>query len=175
MAHLEQQDFIQRVASQFPNHFINQRVLEIGSLNINGTVRDLFKNCAYIGIDLGMGPGVDLVCSGADYRSDIPFGVTISTECFEHNPKWIETFENMINLTSNNGLIIVTSASTGRPEHGTKKSTPDRSPFTCDNDYYANISVKDFVSKWNFEEIFDSYRFEYINYPGDLYFVGVKK
>jgi len=174
MAHPLQVDFFSRAAAQFPNYFAGQRVLEIGSLNINGTVRDFFKNCAYIGIDLGNGPGVDVVCSGEDYRSELPFGVTISTECFEHNPKWDKTFENMLNLTASNGLIIVTSASIGRGEHGTKRTTPHDSPFTCDTDYYRNLSIKDFTNNWNFEEIFKQYRFEYTNAHCDLYFVGVK-
>jgi len=175
MAHQQQANFFKRIAKQYSAYFSNAKVLEIGSLNINGTIRDFFKNCQYIGIDVGPGPGVDLVCCGSKYTSDTLFHVTVSTECFEHNPLWQETFQNMIDLTCSEGLIIVTVASTGRPEHGTKRTSPQDSPHTCDTDYYKNLTVKDFVTRWNFEEIFTEYTFEYDSSCADLYFLAKKK
>ena len=42
MAHKEQKDFIDRVKSKYPSYFTNTCILEIGSWNVNGTVRDFF-------------------------------------------------------------------------------------------------------------------------------------
>jgi hypothetical protein len=94
MAHPEQFNFFTKVKEQFPDHFRDVSVVEMGSLNINGTVRVLFENPKnYVGIDLGEGTDVDIVCRGEEY--DAPnesFDVAISAECFEHNPEWAETF-----------------------------------------------------------------------------------
>ena len=36
MSHKEQQDFFESVKNKFPQHFTDVRVLDIGSLDING-------------------------------------------------------------------------------------------------------------------------------------------
>jgi hypothetical protein len=175
MAHPQQTTFIKNLSTWLPQYFSNSKVLEIGSLNINGTIRDYFTNCDYTGIDVGPGPGVDVVCCGSEYKSEVLFNVTVSTECFEHNPRWQETFQNMIDLTVSSGLVIVTVASTGRPEHGTNRTSPGDSPHTSGVDYYKNLTVKDFAVNWNLEEIFSEFRFEYYSGVSDLYFLGTKR
>ena len=54
----------------------------------------------------------------------------------------------MINHLKWNGLLIFTCASTGRPEHGTRKSSPHSSPATVEiegwADYYRNLTENDF-------------------------------
>ena len=146
MSHPEQREFISSVRQRFPGFFRSTRVLEVGSLDINGSVRDFFHDCDYLGVDLGPGPGVDLVIAGEDLSfPDNSFDVCISTECFEHNPSWRETFRNMCRMSR--GLVIVTAATDGRPEHGTRRTTPSDSPFTAElSDYYANVSVHDMES-----------------------------
>jgi len=175
MAHPEQQQWFQQTHQQLPQYFQNQRVLEVGSMNLNGTVRDYFTNSEYLGIDLGPGPGVDLVANGDDYLKPAAYSVVISTESFEHNPTWQKTFDNMITNCAAGGLIIFTCASTGRPEHGTRATTPSDSPYTCDNNYYKNLTVRDFVTHWDFDAIFQHYRWGYNHRPGDLYFWGIKR
>ena len=66
MAHTNQMNFIQRVARKFPDSFMGKDVLEIGSLDINGSVRQFFESCNYVGCDLGVGKGVDII---ADRKS----------------------------------------------------------------------------------------------------------
>ena len=60
MAHPQQAEFFATVREHYPNSFKSARVLEVGSLDINGSVRELFEKCDYTGVDLQMGPGVDL-------------------------------------------------------------------------------------------------------------------
>ena len=176
MSHPQQLAFIELVRKIFPSHFNNKKVLEIGSLNINGSVRPYFTNCDYLGIDVGEGKDVDLVCHGDTY--DAPndsYNVTISCECFEHNPQWVETFQNMIRLTESNGLVIMTCATEGRPEHGTTRTTPADSPLTLHWDYYKNLTIEDFKKHFNFLEIFKDFDFIYNLAAGDLYFYGIKR
>ena len=173
MAHEAQRVFFEAVKGIYPEFFKDQRVLEVGSLNINGTVRDFFENCAYTGIDIGPGPGVDIVISGADYKApDESFDIAVSAECFEHNPEWRETFSNMVRLVRPGGLIAFTCAGEGRPEHGTSNSDIGSSPLTVSLgwEYYRNLTPEDF------SDLTDEVDGIFVENSTacDLYFVGVK-
>lgn len=144
MSHWEQRDFFASVRARYPEYFYKKRVLEVGSLNVNGTARDFFTDCTYVGIDVAEGPGVDIVCAGQDFRSPEPFDVVISGEMLEHNPYWRETWINMCALSS--GLVVMTCAGRDRPEHGTTRSAPETSPLTVGLgwDWYENREPADF-------------------------------
>lgn len=173
MSHVEQQVFVSSVKSKFPDHFVNTRVLEVGSLNINGSVRQFFeKPLEYIGVDLGPGPGVDMVCSGHELPfAENLFDITISCECFEHNQFWEETFQNMHYCTKDGGLIVMSCATDGRPEHGTHGANPFDAPFT--NDYYRNLNVNDFSVAFQLDKMFSDWHFSINHASHDLYFWGV--
>lgn len=182
MAHIQQRDFILKVKSFFPEFFKGGDILEVGSLNINGTVRDFFESPKnYIGIDLMDGPGVDMICAGKDFDlfPEFPnnpgkgYDVVISTECFEHDKDWKDTFKNMHHLVHNGGMVMFTCASTGRHEHGTTRTSPQDSPATTD--YYENRTEQDFISSMPIPEMFSKYAFEYNPVTCDLYFWGIKK
>lgn len=197
MAHSTQQDFILYVKSKYSNYFENSKVLEIGSLDINGSMRSFFSECDYLGIDVGEGPGVDLVSQGQEYDAlDESFDICASGECFEHNPYWAETFCNMVRMCKSGGLVLFTCATIGRKEHGTSRSDSGSSPLTVGIgwDYYRNLDEQDFRGSFeeSFDEIFSEYEFHstedydtptdfikhmrtYINPCEDLYFWGIKK
>jgi SAM-dependent methyltransferase len=142
MSHKEQLDFVAAVKEKHPEFFTGKRVLEVGSLNINGTVRDFFTDCDYTGCDLGKGKGVDIVCAGQHLNfPDNSFDVVLSCECFEHNPAYQETLRNMVRMLKPGGLLFFTCATTGRPEHGTTRTSPKDAPF-C-GDYYRNLVAED--------------------------------
>jgi SAM-dependent methyltransferase len=175
MAHKEQQNFVEAVKNVFPDSFKNTRVLEIGSLNINGTIRVFFENCDYIGVDVGEGPGVDLVCNGEDLdHPDNSYDTVASTECFEHTPAWLEIFKNMTRMVKPGGLVFFTCASTGRPEHGTTRTKPEDSPL-LNWDYYRNLTKEDFTSSMNLSDHFKLHEFIFNEESCDLYFFGLKK
>lgn len=176
MAHREQSEYIASIKQQYSPFFNKGRVLEIGSLNINGTVRQFFNVNEYIGVDVGNGPGVDVVMSGHEYDNSAQFDCTISCECFEHNPFWAKTFQNMVRLTRSGGLVVFTCATTGRPEHGTERTTPQDSPLTIAKgwSYYKNLTEQDFRGSFNFDNLFLSYAFSVNSDSCDLYFHGIK-
>jgi SAM-dependent methyltransferase len=174
LAHQQQFDFVSGIASFFPDNFAKCKVLEVGSLNINGSVRQFFTDCDYIGIDLGQGRDVDIVCPGQEYKAqDNTFDTVISCECFEHNPDWVATFANMHRMTKSGGLIVMSCATTGRAEHGTKRTSPGDAPF-C-NDYYKNLTEQDFKENFDVDSMFSVYEFGIGEATKDLYFYGVKK
>ena len=173
MAHNEQRSFFSFAKSLFPEYFRDISVIEIGSLNINGSIRDFYENCHYLGVDVGEGRDVDLVCSGEKLEfPDGCFTVAVSTECFEHNPYWLETFKNMHRMASQ--FVIFTCASDGRAEHGTTRTTPEDSPLTLDWSYYRNLNENHFTSNLDFSKMFKEWTFIYNRSSKDLYFWGVK-
>lgn len=171
MAHPQQFQFVEVIKGAYPSNFYKAKVLEVGSLNINGTIRILFQDCDYLGIDVGEGKDVDYVCQGQDLDDpDETYDTTISCECFEHNPYWKETFENMHRMTKKGGLVIFSCATTGRAEHGTRRTSPSDAPL-IPWDYYRNLTEQDF----NVEGMFSIYEFASQHETHDLYFYGVKK
>lgn len=141
MAHIAQTEFVNCVKAKFPEYFKGTRVLEVGSYNVNGSVRDLFECCYYVGVDVVEGQGVDVVCPGDKYTSDYKFDVVISCEMLEHNPFWRETLRNMVSLLKEDGLLILTCAAPGRPEHGTRRTQDGASPSSkLFGDYYRNLT-----------------------------------
>jgi SAM-dependent methyltransferase len=178
MAHKQQHDYVSSLRTKFPKHFFQKKVLEIGSLNINGTNRDFFNFCDYLGVDVGEGPCVDIVCSGHELdHPEETYDTVLSTECFEHNPHWVETFQNMYRMCKENGMIFMTCATTGRPEHGTTRTSPYDSPLTIGIgwDYYKNLTEQDFRDNFDLDSMFDDYYFEVCTTHPDLYFYGFKK
>ena len=172
MAHESQFNFVKSVRKNFPAYFNGVKVLEIGSLNINGSVRQFFTNCDYIGVDLGAGKDVDLICKGHLVPfEDNSFDTVISCECFEHDKDWELTFQKMWDVAK--GIVIVSCASEGRPEHGTTRTSPADAPFT--NDYYRNLTALDFMNTFDIFSMFDKFQFSINQAPSDLYFWGIKR
>ncbi|WP_295392339.1 class I SAM-dependent methyltransferase [uncultured Thiodictyon sp.] len=177
MAHYQQHQFVLICREHFPDHFKSKEVLEVGSCDINGSIRKLFTSCCYIGVDIAAGPNVDLVCFGQDvsFESNY-FDVAISCECFEHNEYWIETFSNMIRMLKPGGVCIITCASIGRGEHGTSRCVPHYS-LTAEvsgGNYYKNLDVSDF-RRTGLLKNFTGFRFVRNIYAKDIYFIGIKK
>ena len=177
MAHPEQAEFFSGVRTHYPAAFKHTRVLEVGSLDINGSVRELFTDCRYTGVDLQLGPGVDLACQGQ--LVEFPtghFDTTISAECLEHNPFWRETIANMLRMTRAGGLVLISCATTGRLEHGTTRTNPDMSPFTsAENwEYYKNLTAADLESSANLAGWLTDWA-SWVNFVSrDLYFIGLR-
>lgn len=178
MAHIQQKRFLQHVKSLYPSKFNGCTVLDVGSLNINGTNRYLFENYQYTGIDIGPGSNVDVVCKGHEFTSPTLFDIVLSTECFEHDIHYAATITNCVKLTKPGGLFLFTCASVGRPEHGTSRTqTAWGSPYTDEQwpDYYKNLAEEDVRAVLDFDEAFTEYKFEYNPESADLYFYGVKR
>jgi hypothetical protein len=75
-------------------------------------------------------------------------------------------------------LFLFSCATTGRPEHGTRRTSPQDSPFTSqiENDYYMNLTEADVRTAIDVDKYFSEYEFFARDvHPNDLYFWGVKK
>lgn len=179
MAHPEQKHFVAQCRRFLAPWFIGRQVLEIGSLDINGSVREFFSGCQYLGIDIGPGRGVDLVVGGDRFRGpDAGYDTIVSCECLEHDPHWQDTFRNALRMLRPDGIMIVTCAHLGRRQHGTSKTTPRDSPHTAHADlpdYYRNLGETDFRALGDLDRWFCWHRF-FIDYAvRDIYFLGLGK
>lgn len=184
MAHKEQRDFCIKVKNKFPDFFKNKKVLDIGSLDINGSNRDLFENCDYLGIDVGEGRNVDLISVGHLFQGpDEYFDTIISTEVFEHDMFYEKTIQNIMRMLKPGGLFLFTCAAPGRPEHGTRRSGEHCAPLLIQisedwADYYKNLEDNDIKQINGFNQTFPDGVFElnniHIEIPADLYFYGIK-
>lgn len=181
MSHPEQIGFVRNCRDFLANAWDHPDLIEIGSYDVNKpteSVRGIFRHTVrYVGVDLTEGPGVDLIASG--HELDLPdesFDIALSSECFEHNPFWAETFSNMHRLLRPGGLLIMTCATTGRVEHGTARTDPNFSPGTSAKgwSYYRNLTQADFESCFTLSDLFQVHRFYTAKTSHDLYFVGFK-
>jgi SAM-dependent methyltransferase len=180
MAHTAQQDFCKKVKAIFPEYFDNVDVCDIGSLDINGNNHYLFKNYTYIGVDIGRGKNVNIVSKAHEFKPiNGKFDIVISTECLEHDMYWAKTITNVCeNLLRDGGLFLMTCATTGRPEHGTAKTTIGDSPFTSTSegwsDYYMNLTEEDIIKAIDLKYYFKLWHFYTHEQSHDLYLWGIK-
>lgn len=170
--HQEQLYFVAATRVLFREHFHNCDVIEMGSLNINGSVRQMFSSCQYTGVDIGPGPGVDLISRAADVN--LPLADTIiSCEMLEHDEDWQRSLVRMVELLRPGGLLVLSCATTGRPEHGTINTTPEDAPY-CGH-YYRNLTEEDIRSAIDIDTLFYPAVFSGNPVTRDLYFFGKKR
>lgn len=177
MSHAEQLGFFTAIQSCNREIIAAGRVIEIGSYDVNGTMRSIIDSAEHVGVDLIAGPGVDIVEYGHRVRlEDGSFDAALSAECFEHDPHYRKTVTNMARLVRPGGLVAFSCGGRGRLEHGTQRTDPLHSPGTQakHEDHYKNLSSRSFNKRW-LQDTFDSWQFIYQSGNLDLYFAGIKK
>lgn len=113
--------FVERTV--LPRDIIYKRVLEVGSLDVNGSVKPFimqFKPYEYIGVDIQSGPSVDILCKAenlVDIFGPQSFDLVISTEMMEHIFDWKAAIDNMKTVLRPSGYIVITTRSLGFPRH----------------------------------------------------------
>ena len=97
------------------------RVLEIGALDVNGQVRDLFPDAAlYVGVDVIAGRNVDTVLNGHDLLSHFgpcAFDLVLCLETLEHDPEFWLTLQAIRTVLRHGGLACISVPGNGFPEH----------------------------------------------------------
>jgi SAM-dependent methyltransferase len=179
MAHTAQVEYCNFVKSKFPEFFKNKRVIDFGSLDINGSNRQFFENCEYTGLDIGPGKNVDIVSRAHEYNApDASYDVVVSTEMFEHDKFLHLSLPNMVRVLKPGGLFFWTCAAPGRLEHGTRRSEPTASPFTSQegegwDDFYENVDEAKVRAILDIDNLFREYSFNILGC--DIRFYGIKK
>lgn len=181
MAHREQAEFCTKIQQTYPELFINKKVIDFGSFDVNGNNRYLFTGGSYLGLDAGPGKNVDIVCLAHKYdAADASFDVVVSTEMLEHDPWWRLSLRNMYRVLKSGGVLLITCAAPGREEHGTVRQVGHWHPaFAYDEakTYYGNLDENNFREVFDCENEFTDYGFaasDNLSHP-DTYFYGIKK
>lgn len=120
-------------------------ILELGSYNVNGAVRDLMFTAdphvgapaRYVGVDWRGGPGVDHVSLFHDIPWTEEFDVLISCNAFEHDPYWKESIKAGIRALKVGGEIILMAAGPNYAKHEVASSPKP--------EYYQNIDPQEFI------------------------------
>lgn len=113
------------------------RVVEFGSLDVNGGVRDLVAHQAWWGLDLLPGPGVDQVGDCRDYYPLSPADLVLCLEVLEHSDDAAGICEAAGRVLAPGGLFVMTCAGPGRAPHG-------RDGGPVGDEFYRNVSAVEF-------------------------------
>lgn len=108
-------------ANLLPVDFQGKTVLEVGSADVNGSVRPLVQALGpeeYLGVDIAPGKGVDMVLSVHDL-DDLggDWGAVISTEMLEHVEDWRDAVNQLKVAVKPGGALILTTRRPGFPRH----------------------------------------------------------
>ena len=178
MSHKVQQDWCKGLKIAMPRFFKDQAVIEMGSLNVNGSLRPLFDDCVYTGVDVVPGKDVDVVgmFHGIEFKDVqvLPFDVVCSVNSLEHDMYFDKTLPKMYDILRPGGLMFI-SAGFKWEEHGTLKSAPQASGTTQLGgswaDYYRNVTPEDIMRHFKYE-MFQWYMLGICH--KDVQFVGIK-
>jgi SAM-dependent methyltransferase len=96
------------VAEMVERHRLaDKRVLEVGSMDVNGSVRPLFYG-VYMGIDKEPGPGVDYVQDIEEHIYPPDFEVIVCTEMLEHTLRPWRALRHMAYSLQPGGVLLLT-------------------------------------------------------------------
>jgi SAM-dependent methyltransferase len=129
------------------------RILDVGSLDVNGSYREIFSKppWAYIGLDQTAGKNVDIVLRTPYVWTEVASGsadVVISGQAFEHIQYFWITILEIARVLRAGGLCCLLAPSSG-PEH--------RYPVDCWRFYpdgmialaqFAQMEILEVVTQW---------------------------
>lgn len=187
MSHPHQQIYFLEVKKRYyrsvhPHPFYQAKVLDVGSLDVNGNNRFLFHDCDYYGIDVVRGANVDHVMPVHEWSElllDASYDTIISTSMLEHDMHWKKSLRAMLQALVKGGLLLLACATGKCAEHGTLTCSPESSGTSQLEgewaSYYSNLSEADFRSVIDFDAEFSEYEFKVDREGKDLYFWGLKR
>lgn len=142
-------------------------VLEVGSLNINGSPRALAPTATWWGIDRQAGRDVDEVCDAETWTSPNRFDLAICAEVFEHTGYVTRILRMIASHLQPGGRLLVTCATHGRDPHSAIDGGPVRN-----DEFYRNVDPVTFLT--DLEVIgYEPIHFETHHDRGDLYLLAV--
>jgi hypothetical protein len=149
-----------------------QSGLDIGGQDVNGSARTHVPVKEWETLDL-YDPTADYVADARAWccieeHSEVPFDVVLCCEVLEHVRWWPLVVRTCWEACWEGGLIIITCAAPGRPEHGAQGGK--REP----GEWYENIEPSEFHAL--ISEVFQptQWRMDVRTAPDDLYFWGIK-
>jgi predicted SAM-dependent methyltransferase len=116
-----------------------EHVVEFGSRDINGNIRDLLpKDAQYIGVDNVEGPNVDVVWDAAGYDPPWHPDLVLCLNTLEHTPLAPILIGNAWRILSAGGALILSWPDETWPPHSALDGGPLR-----EGEYYHNITPQE--------------------------------
>ena len=142
--HTEAWKFLKQIRQQ---ERYDAPVLEVGSININGSARDLWGDLTpYVGVDIVAGKNVDYIIDIRDeqQKANLPipkYRTILCTEVLEHCPP--ETLiPAFFTLMDDYCTVVITAAGRNRKVH-----SANGAPRLKKNEYYKNVE-RDVLHKY---------------------------
>ena len=100
------------------NDILEAHLLEVGSLNVNGSLREVLP--VDFGIDMRDGDGVDSVCLAEDLptKHPGPWGAIACANMLEHAEHWDKVMKGMWDVLAPNGLLLLITCNQYKALHG---------------------------------------------------------
>lgn len=103
-------DFVKELQEK---HGEFSHILDVGSRNINGSVKDVLTGYqTFTGVDFIEGKDVDIVMNGHDIGDELPGGhydLITCCETFEHDVEFWKTLDGMRKLLKAGGYLLITA------------------------------------------------------------------
>ncbi len=136
LMHVEVELFVLDAKIVHPEWFVGVKVLEFGSLDMNGSVRGMFAAPeVYVGVDWREGKGVDVKSLFHEFVSDEVFDVFISLNTFEHDPYWKASISTGLKHLGPGGAILIACGGPGMQAH--------EATVSPSGEHYENIPSDD--------------------------------
>ena len=145
------QEAFRFIAVQLASLPPRKSVIEIGSRDINGSVRPLFASAeSFTGIDIAPGRGVDIVADAATFEPDEPVDTVVCCEVLEHTENAAKIIANAAKMLQPGGVFLMTAATDPRKPHSAVDGAALR-----EGEHYENISEKQLTTwlKKSFQDI----------------------
>ena len=92
------------------------KVLDIGSLDINGCCKDLFDD--YIGLDIQPGKNVDVVANAHSLPyPNATFDIVLCLEMLEHDSNFFQTIAEVQRVLKPGGFFMLSARGNGYEKH----------------------------------------------------------
>jgi len=104
------------VQKQVNEKGIKGRVLDVGSLDVNGSLRPLFPD--YFGVDMRAGKNVDIVANShlLPFKNK-SFDLVVCVETLEHDDQPFKTMSEIYRVLKDGGWCIITAPYITFPKH----------------------------------------------------------
>lgn len=115
--HLSSLEHVERLVAKYLSAKTAMQIIDIGSYDVNGSYKRFFSqpDWHYVGVDLAVGPNVDIALS-SPYRLPLKshsVDVIVSGQAFEHIEFFWLTWLEMVRVLKPGGLIFLLAPSRG--------------------------------------------------------------